>query len=363
MAPVTICPEPGTWRAWLDGEAAIVGPDEHLAVCAACAAEVARLRADANATAAALALLDLPAQLADRALRVPDRADELVAAGGRRLRYRWLGAAAAVALAVTLVATPAGRGYAEAFLSAFRSEQVSLVRVGPGEGEAAVEVMRELGDVDGTTTGPAPREVASIAEAQATAGFAVAALNADSLPAGVGRKPQIHVQQGHDLGFVFDAERTSAYLLRNGSSLRVPDGYDGARLNLHVPTSVVLQYPGREQLDGVYVGTASSVSADVTGGISLQTLREFLLAVPGLPRGLARQLAAIDDWQATLPIPVPVDLVRAQQTRIAGVDALLVSQPGLGAGFVWQQGDRIVAVAGPYDTTVMRRLAEGIARR
>ncbi len=44
------CPDTGVWRAWLDEETAIPGPEEHLAVCGDCAAMVAELRTTADLT-------------------------------------------------------------------------------------------------------------------------------------------------------------------------------------------------------------------------------------------------------------------------------------------------------------------------
>ncbi len=105
------------------------------------------------------------------------------------------------------------------------------------------------------------------------------------------------------------------------------------------------------------------VQVSVEGGATLEEVREYLLSVPGgMPAELSRQLRALDRWESTLPIPVPVGKIAWRETTIHGGQGLvLTDNTGLGSAALWRQPDgRIVGVAGPLKGDELQRVVDSI---
>lgn len=352
------CPDTGTLRASIDGEA----PDAvaHIAACAGCTQAVADLRDQAQYAAAAIALLDEPAVMHPEAVREDALPADVVALPQPR-RRSFAAAAAVVVLAVGLVATPAGRTAAADFLAAFRSEQLAVVGVGGSDLDSVADSLAQLGTVDVSAVNTEPVQVADVAAAQARLGRPLVVPDVVSLPAGVDPSPEVAVTDPSVGRFTFDAQRTRAFLESNGNrDVAIPQGYDGAELVVTFPGAVLQSYSGGDALDGLLVGQAGAVTADVNGDISLDTLRDFLLELPALPPEVLRQLEDIDDWRTTLPIPIPLDQIDARDTTVNGADGILVEEPGIGTGLMWQEGGTIIGVAGSLDEDALRRVAAGL---
>ena len=137
----------------------------------------------------------------------------------------------------------------------------------------------------------------------------------------------------------------------------LPAELDGARLDVSVPGSVVRTYDVDGQL--LVVGEAGQIAVDAEGA-DLDAIRRYLLSRPDVPRDLADQLLAIDDWTTTVPIPVPVDDVAWQDTTVAGEPGLALRDP-MGSGLLWQVDGRIHAVgAEGLELDALRAIADGI---
>lgn len=354
------CPDPGTWRAWLDGEASIEQAETHLGSCSACTTAISGVRGDRAYAAGAVAVLD-PVRTVVRAAPALPRID----AGPAHvpLSRRWRVPASAAAAAVTLVAvlvTPVGRQAAADFLAAFRSEQLTPLPLETVDADQAIAVLERIGSIEGDFATVEPEEVADLAEAGRLVGIAVAEPDPDTLPPGLDPTPRSYVSPERQLRFTFDASGTRAYLDEMGSEdVNLPDGYDGAALVLNVPSGVLLEYGGGVP-GGLYVGETSQVTAEVDGTIGLDELRDFLLDLPGLPEAVAGPLRGIEDWRETLPIPVPVEFFDVQATTVGGAEGLLVTEPGIGTGLLWQEDGRIRGVAGLAEEGTIRAIAEGL---
>jgi hypothetical protein len=109
------------------------------------------------------------------------------------------------------------------------------------------------------------------------------------------------------------------------------------------------------------VGQAQPLTIEVQGNVSLEEMRVFLLGLPGLSSQTVRQLQAIDDWQRTLPIPIPVDRVNWQRTTVGGAPALLLGDnSGLGSVVIWQKDSQLYGVGGGYSAREVQRVADGL---
>jgi len=385
-APIVTCPDLGAWRVWLDEPGGDL--DTHLAGCDACRALVSDLRQNAALAAALIRPLapeTLPSpaavELARARLRVaragswaampqPQRSAPAPVSRFRRWRTAMAGMAAALAL-MAFVATPQGRGVAAQFINQFRSERLEAVPINVMQLDDIEQTFNELANV-GTVTGVEAQgdvaTVSSLAEAEQRAGFPVQAPDPGSMPAGFPAAPtEINVTPSATLRFTFDGAKARAYYQSTGRpNVELPDRFDGASIVVRVPSAVVLQY-GQTTGSGavgmavpMLVGQAGLLTVDVEGNVTLDEMRDFLLDLPGLPPETVQQLRAIQDWQTTLPIPVPVDLVDWQGTTVDGAPGLLFSDKlGLGSAVVWQRDDRIYAVGGLRSAGDIQRVAEG----
>jgi hypothetical protein len=396
------CLEEGELRAWIDGEAAdqaAVGA--HVDGCATCRAAAQELRGNAELAAAATGVLAparplpsaqveaarervvaaarWPATMTGPAAGAAERADPpaVVPRPGAALappparrrgwvpagRARgWLAAAVTGVLALALVATPAGRGAASSFLAQFRSQRFAVVTFEPSQAGDLAATLRQLGTVHGDLQGMEPEPVATPAAASRQVGFPLSLPDDAALPAGVDPSPRIQVSPARQLRFTLDAAKVGRYLEAHGrAATEVPAGLDGATLVVSVPAAALLQYVAADGTPRLVIGQSRELTASVQGGATLESLREFLLDLPGLPPQTVRQLRAIGDWRDTLPLPVPADRIDWRSTTIHGAQGLqLGDRNGLGSALIWQRDGRIYGVAGLLRQAPVRRVAESL---
>ncbi|OIQ55819.1 anti-sigma factor family protein [Neomoorella thermoacetica] len=316
-----MCPEEGLLQAYLDGEldAEMTGRvADHLAGCPACLQRLQDLEELADSTTTALAAYRRETEAAGRPLRAPGpgsmpfRHRPLTKA--RRMvdmirQHKWFsGAAAAVlALAVFLSWAP-GRSLAAQFLNIFRMEKIQVVKITPEDmaqldklfnGQGGEVDIRNFGRVE--VKRPAqPRVEAEPAQVEALSGLKL------DLPATLAGRERmaINVEQSPTVTFTPDVEKLNSYLQKHGGVL-LPADLAGKSFTLSIPPLVRADYgrwpfqPGQS----FTIYAARDLTIDAPQGVDLLALRQALLNLPFLPAGLRQQLAAIKDWQHTLPIP------------------------------------------------------------
>ena len=123
------------------------------------------------------------------------------------------------------------------------------------------------------------------------------------------------------------------------------------------PGAVVTTYAlGDGQL---YVAESDQLVVEARGA-DLADIRAYVLSRPEVPPSLARQLLAIDDWTATLPVPVPVDSDAWRETTVGGHPGLVI-EDAVGAGVLWHDGERIHAVGGVgVEVDEVTRIADSV---
>jgi hypothetical protein len=116
--------------------------------------------------------------------------------------------------------------------------------------------------------------------------------------------------------------------------------------------------------DAIVIGEAGELVVDVQGNVSLQEMRDFLLGLPGLPADVVNQLRQIQNWNDTLPIPVPVDQVNWQSATINHSQGLLLNDnSGIGSAALWHANGHLYGVAGNIKATDLKRIADSLAVR
>lgn len=350
---ITTCPDPGALRAALDGERPDIAA--HLADCQSCQALSAAQAQDAAFAAASFAdRLAIGEREADAALQRFRAQTVAPVALPQRRHYRdGVLRAAAVLVAVALVggvlSTSSGRSAFASLLERFRAEQVTAVPVDFAAVDPSdLQALASLADIEGLEHVVNPQEVADLEAAAAIAGFAATPLDRTVLPpTAVG--PTHVLAQAPQTVFITFLDKPE-----------VPAHIRDATLRLKVPGAVVQAVAGPGDRPLVVRGEAGTLEVVVDAGPPLEVIREALLSLPGLPSETVAALRDIEDWQTTLPLPVPTDGIAWSETTVADRPALAFGdESGVGSVVLWHDGDRFVGVGGRLPLSQIRALAEG----
>jgi hypothetical protein len=388
----SICPDIGAWRTWLDGEAEPSALDAHLAGCADCQRLVAELGDNAATVRSAFArqaAITLPsaAETAVARARLASRHTSPTTAHPRepipmffkRMSTSWRvaasGLAAVLTLSLVVAFTPEGNAAAAAFLAQFRSQQVAGIEITPQTQAEITRTFNALGNLGtlqvpslarasgGSGVGEPSLKAVSLSEASQAVGFALQLPDPATLPAGVDKTPQVRVTPASQIRFTFDKNKARAFYQSTGHpEVSLPDKFDGATLVVSIPSAALLQYGSASSKDAVIIGQAGDLLVDVEGGkVSLLEMRDFLLGLPGLPQATVSQLKQIQNWNETLPIPIPVDKVNWQSTTFNGNQGLLLNDnSGVGSAAIWHANGHLIGVAGSLRATDLKRIADGL---
>lgn len=279
----------------------------------------------------------------------------------------------AAALALMLVfGTPQGRHAAAQFLAQFRSERLEAVSLSTNQIadiEQTLSELQHLGTISGVDTAPEPQPVGSVDEASEFAGFPVMVPDPATLPEGVDNTPtEVRVIPAHQVRFTFDLEQARTHYQSIGQSdINLPERFDGTSLVINTPPGVLLQYRSADASEdtslrfGLVIGQADTVTASVEGDVTLEDLQQFLLELPGLSPDTVQQIQAIEDWETTLPVPIPVDKITWERATIDGSPGLLLNDnTGLGSAALWQRDGRIFGIVGTMKAEELQDVAESL---
>jgi hypothetical protein len=316
--------------------------ERHLDECETCAGLLRAVAADAGYARSRLALLapavarpvDVAAALAAVEARDPatpvDRPVPVGPTRSPRLRRLWWAAAASL-VAVTAV-TPAGHAAIAATLDVFRGERFQVLSIDLEEWTTqpvyeGLRALRAVGDVDLTGLNE-PTDVAGVGRAAEIAG-----LGAPRLP----RPPDDVVAM---------APGTVRVVLEARDGNGVPAELDGAALIVEVPGVLVAAFEDGDGSTEYVIGRTSTVTMRAEGA-PLDDVRSFLLSREELPEQLRSQLAGIDDWRTTIPLPVPVDGPPWREVEVAGRPAVVFGDDsGIAALVLRSDPDGITVVGG-----------------
>lgn len=185
-----------------------------------------------------------------------------------------------------------------------------------------------------TSSGPA-RQVGSLADARAAAGFPVTLPS--RLPPGVGSPDRFVVQPQVRATITFDSAAGS--LAGTSAELTVGPGvfvaYGSASGSADLPTLGVLSMPRP-------VATSS--------GASLAQIEKFLLSQPGIPPQLGTEIRLLGGSPSVLPVPTPAG-VSSRSVKVGPWPGVAVTAgSGAASAVVWEDGAGMVhAVAGLVD--------------
>ena len=353
-------PSEGVLRRLVDEPAGVTDADRvHVASCPTCPGRLDAVRADAQLVGSALAPVTagIDPDLAWARLSTTTAAPAGRASAGRG---RWRTAVrrpAVAALSAVVLLTGAGVAAANDWLPIFRTEQVDPIEVTSSE-LVQLPDLSAYGDIE-LVKGGDTEQVADAATARERTGLAVPEVS--ELPEGVTGEPAYQVGDAVSATFTFSAEKAAQAAAAEAELLPPPPpGLDGSSLRLDAGPGVAAVW---SQPTGLPTLVLARVVAPTvySSGVPLETVRDYLLSLPGLPDGLADQLRDLSADGGTLPLPVPADLVTSSTADVGGAPAtVLTSRDGLFAAVVWVEDGVMTGVAGMLSADEVLSVARGL---
>lgn len=360
-------PSDGTLRRLVDEPAGVADRDRaHVLACPDCLALLAVVQQDAERSAQALgaagdtatvpADVDRGWQRLSRSVTQPGPAPERSTVRRRRPWATALRSPVAAAVGVAVLLGGAGAAAAADWLPIFRAEQVAPVEVTRAD---AVQLpdLSAYGTVRAVHE-PDLRSVPDAEAAQQASGLEVPTVA--ELPRGVTGEPVYQVGDQMSLEFTFSAEKAARAAAEQGEQAPAPPaGLDGSRFRLTAGPGAAAIWSSEQGLPALAVARAVAPAVD-SSGVPFDTVREYLLSLPGLPADLASQLAAFPAT-GTLPLPVPADHVSTSGADVDGVPAtVLTTDDHSMSAAVWVEDGVVTAVAGSLSTDEVLEVARGL---
>jgi hypothetical protein len=261
------------------------------------------------------------------------------------------------ALAVGVVLAGAGTAAANDWLQVFRTERVAPVSIAPQD-LVALPDLSAYGELR-MTSEPEVREVADAQEAAAATGLEVPEVT--TLPRGVGGRPSFQVGDQVSATFTFSQERAAEAAADAGEALPTPPpGLDGSSVRMDAGPGVVQTWSSDVGAPALVVARAVAPTA-FSSGAPFDTVRDYLLSLPGLPDDVAAQLRSFTADGTTLPLPVPADEVTTSSAEVDGTPAtVLETRDRTLAAVVWVSDGTVTAVAGSLDADELLTVARDL---
>lgn len=283
-------------------------------------------------------------------------------------RRRWAQGLATAATVAVLFAGLGLTGIADSFFTIFQPKQVATVTITAGD-------LSGLPDLSGygtltITTQPAYRQAATLEAARAETGLAP--LRATTLPASVTGDARIYTVTRGDATFRFDEAKLAASAARvSRTPPPMPAGVAASTLAISGGPAIVQSYGGSFDPAAASRGAVpqvptlliaqSKAPAVRSDGATLDELRAYLLAQPGISPQLAAQVRAIGDPAQTLLIPVPLDLASGKSVTVRGVRGVFVGDStGVGSAVVWVADGVVHVVAGSLGERELLAVADSL---
>jgi hypothetical protein len=268
------------------------------------------------------------------------------------------GLAAAAALVGALALTPAG-SLAQDVLVIFQPTQVTPIPLTTGDLKALSQ-LQHYGSVQMPTGASAPSPTSSAATAAQEAD--VALLVPPSLPTDVSPHVQYQVVPSESASFIFSAARATTWAQQQGKTIPdMPAGMDGSSVTVKTGNAVMAVYGTADAgAPNLVIGQMRAPHISTTG-VSVDTMENYILKMPGISPQLAAEIRALGDPAETLPLPVPVDFASAQSVTVRGVQGYAVGDnTGLFSVVIWEQNGTIYGVGGTVSENEAMQIANSL---
>ncbi len=302
-------------------------------------------------------------------------AREGIAPARRRAGWTWLAALpwarplAATMGALAIVAALSLTGLADTILTVFEPQRIQVVQVD-------VRQLNGIPDMSayGTFTWIAQPSLRPVADAAGAATMLGATpLVPRALPANVPSTPHYYGTAQGKATFQFDEAKARAAAAKAGATPPpMPAGIASTTLTLTGGPGVLQGY-GAAGSGGTQPTTVGGMSGPTlviaqvkaplvtSNGASVDELRDYFLAQPGIPPALAAQIRAIGDPVRTLVVPIGLDMGAAKTVTVRGTQGYVVGDStGLGSGVIWLENGYVMGVLGTLSQSDLLALANGL---
>lgn len=283
-------------------------------------------------------------------------------------RRRLLQATAAAATVAILFTGLTVTGLAGSFFTIFQPKQVAPVVIGSGD-LASLPELRDYGTIE-VLTEPDRTQVQTLEEAQAATG--IVPLRPVLVPSGVTGDQAIYAISRGEGTFRFDATKLAAAAERvSRTPPPMPASVAASTLHVSGGPAIVQTYGGGFDPSAVDPKTGAGLPTLLiaqsrapvirSDGATIDELRSFLLAQPGISPRLAAQIRAIGDPSVTLLVPVPLDFATGKDVTVRGTRGVLVGDStGIGGAVVWVADGTVNMVAGSLGESQLLQVANSL---
>jgi hypothetical protein len=276
-------------------------------------------------------------------------------------RSRWLRPVAIAAGVAAMLIAAAATGVADTIFTIFQPKQVAPVAIRTAD-VTGLPDLRDYGTVTWTVQ-PEHRQAPTVDAAQRATGI-TPLRPADTTALGDAR---IYTITRGEASFKFDEAKLRDAAARAGATApAMPASIAASTLTVTGGPAVVQSWGGSfdparvEDLPKLLVAQ-SKAPVVTSNGATLDELRAFMLAQPGISPQLAQQIRAIGDPASTLLVPIPIDLASGRAVTVRGVQGVLVGDAtGLGSALFWVADGIVHVVAGTIADTELVNIANAL---
>ena len=339
-------PTEGALRRLLDEPSGVADADRrHVVDCAECLGGLVSMREDAALVDAALATesgASIDVDAAWQRLSMAAAPGTAAAPPRARRRRGVLRRPSIAAVTVAVVLGGAGAAAAADWLHIFRTKKIAPVSFSTTD-LVALPDLGAYGEVMVTSA----VDVNPVPDAAAAAASGLDVPKVTTLPRGVSGEPVYQVGRQASATFIFSADRSAQAAAESGKTLPpLPPGLDGSQVRLVAGPGVATIWRQPTGVPALFVGRAVAPSA-FSSGVPFETVRDYLLSLPGFPENVAAQLRTFAADGSTLPLPVPADRMTTSTVQVGGLPAtVLASRDRLLAAVVWVNDGVVTVVAG-----------------
>jgi len=265
-------------------------------------------------------------------------------------KYRKLttGLVAAVLL-VAFLMVPQVRTYAGELLALFRADKIQMVTITPQDiqqiqnffesGKNTPIDIDDIGKIAIVEGGFNQTVYASAAEAKA------GGVNLPASPEGY-TVSNVCVQSAAKVDMTLNTDTINAAMKNLGSEAIFDDSLNGKTFSVMWPGFTDINYQGSsaQPFAGFAYTVMNSPEIQAPSMTDIDKLRTTLLQLPFIPENIRSQLAGIDDWQNTLPVPAiqgTTEIDRTEKVTVKGGDGVFILAKDHSALLLWENAGQL----------------------
>lgn len=254
-------------------------------------------------------------------------------------RRRWVAGGVAAAVFAAALFVPQVRAAASDMLGMLRIDKVQTVKLTPEDLASISNKLSALknGEIDLKDLGRVSIDGKQVSQPYAS--VAAAQKAGVNLPDLKGYKAEaLGKESAFTATMQFNVDKLEALSKQLGSEVDLDAKLNDQSFSIAFAPSIYAHYQSISDVNVQLIyGETSSPQINVPDGVDLDQVRSAMLKATFLPEDVRTQLAGIQDWQSTLPIPYVEGQDYAENLTVNGASGVFVAQSGgQSATLVWQ---------------------------